>query len=49
MKIQFVSVHINYTPKFGIYKGKHDYSKGKFHFSSTFAKVRFPKLLIRFI
>ena len=44
MKIQFVSVQINYTPKFGIYKGKHDYSKGKFHFFSTFAKVHFIKI-----
>ena len=39
MKIQFVSVHINYTPKFRICKGKHDYSKAKSHFFSTFAKV----------
>ena len=39
---------INYTPKFGIYKWEHNYSKAKFNFFSTFAKVHFSKLFIHF-
>lgn len=44
MKTQLQRYTPNYTPKFGIYKWEHNYSKAKFNFFSTFAKVHFIKI-----